>query len=683
MAANYGYTPPGVSISEITSPAVAPIFERPTNIAIVGEALGYQSVSNEVVYLEDNLPTTLKVSGVITSSIVIKDAYNTSTTYVSGTDYTIGTSGDFTTISRKLYTSIVSGAGLAVIFWTTGDNTKTRVVGDVNAGIVYLNGTSATIVAAPDATAIDNVVVQTRGLYNTTTDYQVSVTGTTIAKVQRKTGSPRISDGQIVYVSYTTASGANTYVDEAFTLIGTTLSSNFAHVTESVDSASIKVRNAANMGYSDTSAVTQYVEGATSDYTKAVDNGATPFPTATITRTAAAPTTIGVADNRRTVRVSYNSVSSDYYMPLRFFNYQDVENKFGAAFDSTTGTIVSPLSFGAYLAFANGASDIVAQAVFTTSNIEDSQATRSAPRNKVTDISGYVADWGYSFKSLRSFSDVNVIVPLIGQDAYVTDNSVLSVLQALQDHVSYMADNDEHIFILTGEDSGTNGRASLSTLQNHARALGAHTYAERTALVSPASFAFPTQASSKGYISIGGQYVAAALSGQLAKRPIQDALTRKSIVGVIDVLDYRTKLDKDNDAQSGLLVVERRNGLVAVRHATTTAVSSVNSQEISVVRAKLYMVESIRRTVDNQIIGQIIADENAPTIVGVTIQGVLQNLVQSGAIVSFSGLQARPLPGLPTQIEVRFSYKPSYPLNYVSIVFSIDVSTGATTTFGA
>jgi hypothetical protein len=173
------------------------------------------------------------------------------------------------------------------------------------------------------------------------------------------------------------------------------------------------------------------------------------------------------------------------------------------------------------------------------------------------------------------------------------------------------------------------------------------------------------------------------MAGMLAARPVQDTLTRKSVVGFIDVLDYRSTPDKNNDAQAGLTVIERKNGNVNVRHAITTAVSNINSQELSVVRAKLYMVESIRRTLDARIVGQIPADDNAPTIVGATVQGVLETLVQSGAIVSFSSLQARSLgPGAPATIEVRFGYKPSYPLNYVDVVFSVDVSSGSSTTFG-
>jgi hypothetical protein len=46
-----------------------------------------------------------------------------------------------------------------------------------------------------------------------------------------------------------------------------------------------------------------------------------------------------------------------------------------------------------------------------------------------------------------------------------------------------------------------------------------------------------------------------------------------------------------------------------------------------------------------------------------------------GAIVGYSGLGARSLaPSYPTVIEVRFNYAPAYPLNYIQIVFALDLT---------
>lgn len=678
--ASYGYTAPGVRISDVAAPTVAPIFERPTNVAIVGEALGYEEVKNEVVFLEDNDAVTLKVPGVNAASVVVKDSYDTNTVYTNTTDYVLSISGDYTTIARKMYTTIESEEPLVVILTTTGDNTKTRLIGNDVFVPFSLTALGSTTAYAPTADNVENILVQRAGLYNTANDYDANVSGTSTAQIRRKSGSPRIQDGQKVYISYTTNSGANFYLDEEKTLSGTSYSSNLANVAEGVDVASIRVRNAKNMAYSDTTAVVAFAAGGTSDFTSSFDNGASPTPTVTLVR-ATGPTTIGAAENRRTVKVSYQATRPDYFLPIRCYSYAEVEARFGKALDPLTGEILSPLSFGAFMAWNNGVSDVVCQAVFHTADASDSQATRSAPTDRTSDVTGYVADWQSSLQSLRDFPDINVIVPIVGQDTYLTDGNMRSIFGYVQDHINFQAENDEHVVAVLGEDSSQAvGRASLATLQSHAQSLGTHEMAARTVLVSPASFAFPNSNLPKQYQAIGGQYVAAALAGQLAQRPIQDALTRKSVVGVFDVLDYRSKEDKNNDAQSGLMVIERRNNTVIVRHAITTAVSDPNSQELSVVRAKLYMMESLRRTLDARIIGQIPADDAAPTVVGATVQGVLETLTQAQAIVGYSALQVRSLsPAQPATMEVRFNYRPSYPLNYIDIKFSVDVSGSSST----
>ncbi len=680
--ATYGYTAPGVRVGEVVTPTVAPIFERPTNIAIVGEALGYEEIKNEIVFLEDNDAVTLRVAGVNASSVVVKDSYDSNTTYAPLTDYVLGVDGDFMTIKRNVYTTIESGERVVIVLTTTGDTSRTRAIGDDLANGVTIEGLQTVTVYAPTADDVETVHVQRQGRFSVANDYDTSVSGTSTAKIRRKSGSPRILDGQKVYVSYTTNEGANLYLDEEHTLTSTTYSSNFQNVAEGVDETSIVVRNAGDLGYANTTAMVEFTNGATSDFTYTFDNGATPTPTITVAR-AMGPTTIGSAENRRTVKVTYQATSPDYYLPVRCVSYAEVERRYGAAINPTTGQVLSPLTFGAYFAFVNGASDVVTQALFHSSDVSDSQALRTAPSNKAVDTAGYVADWQGSLRSLRDFPDINVIVPIVGQDASLSDTNVRTILTSLQDHIGYMAENDEHIISLNGEDSTTAGSASMSTLQSHAQSLGTHPMASRTVLVSPGAFAFPNGNLPKGYQAVGGQYMAAALAGQLAARPIQDALTRKGVVGFADVLDYRSKEDKNNDAQSGLLVVERRNNAVVVRHAVTTAITDVNSQELSVVRAKLYMMESIRRTLDARIIGQILADENAPTVVGATIQGVLETLVQSQAIVAYSGLQVSAIsPSQPSTLKVRFNYKPSFPLNYIDVEFSVDVTTGVSTTFG-
>jgi hypothetical protein len=58
------------------------------------------------------------------------------------------------------------------------------------------------------------------------------------------------------------------------------------------------------------------------------------------------------------------------------------------------------------------------------------------------------------------------------------------------------------------------------------------------------------------------------------------------------------------------------------------------------------------------------------------VAGALEAAVDSGIIYAYNDLKARQLTSDPSVIEVKFQYRPSYPLNYIVIKFSINTETG-------
>ena len=175
---------------------------------------------------------------------------------------------------------------------------------------------------------------------------------------------------------------------------------------------------------------------------------------------------------------------------------------------------------------------------------------------------------------------------------------------------------------------------------------------------------------------VGGQYAAAAIGGMIASRAVYQPLTRQALSGFSQLGEVRTKSGKNADAAVGLMVIEDKDGLVQVRHAVTMDTSSTPARELSVVRAKHRVIESIRQTIDDQIIGQVVADGDAALVVRSAIIGVLDQLRSERDIVSYSDVQSRVASLDPTTIEVRFSYAPAFPVNYVNVVFSLDLSGG-------
>jgi hypothetical protein len=146
------------------------------------------------------------------------------------------------------------------------------------------------------------------------------------------------------------------------------------------------------------------------------------------------------------------------------------------------------------------------------------------------------------------------------------------------------------------------------------------------------------------------------------------------------MLDSRDAQQRNADAAAGLLVIEQKGNNLTVRHGITLNNSNGASKaEISVVRAKHRMIASVRDTLDTQVVGSLIADANAPQIVATTVAAVLEGLRQARDLVDYANVEAQYTSLDPTTINVRFAYRPAFPINYINIEFSLDL-TAATVT---
>jgi hypothetical protein len=403
----------------------------------------------------------------------------------------------------------------------------------------------------------------------------------------------------------------------------------------------------------------------TTDYTVSTVNG-------TITRVGA-----GAIPDNTLINVTYRYVASDYFLPTRLYDLGSVESRYGSALDPTGTSVNSALSYAASIAFENGASSVVCQPLFVRGTPGDPTSSQTQPNSTQT---ASTSTWQDTLYVLRDIEDINVVIPIIGQSVTnITDSVQLAVFQTVQDHSYFMKTQQQYMVAILGEDaSASNSVAQKATLQSHAATLRGRyggDLAEQTVLISPAKFSRSLPSFGKT-LSVGGQYVAAAIGGMLASRAVSASLTRKLISGFISVDDPRDLNEKNADAATGLLVVEQRGGNVLVRHSITLDQTTSARRELSVVRAKHRMIESVRDTLDRNVIGNVIADGNAPFVVRSTVVAVLEQLRQGRDLVDYSDVQARIMSLEPTTIQVRFSYRPAFPLNYVDVIFSIDMTAG-------
>lgn len=382
----------------------------------------------------------------------------------------------------------------------------------------------------------------------------------------------------------------------------------------------------------------------------------------------------GDIEDGTVVRVAYSYTPEDYFFAKTVYSLQEVESRYGSAWSADGLSIGSPVSHAAHIAFENGAPFVVIQPLFVDSGSDRVQPTAAQAANAST--------WQGTFLALHDYEDVNVVVPVVGQyddpsnTADLSSGTLLSIFSATQAYVWYMRTQDQYVFAVLGEDGTTDQGVTSTTLVNHASALQAQfggDISEQVTLVSPAKFIRATAASNQT-MYVGGQYAAVALAGQLAGRRVQVPLTRKALAGFTQIGERRTKEEKNVEAGNGITVIEQRGANVQIRHGLTLSTASVQSREISVVRSKHFMVESLYNTFESQIIGEIVADTTAPAVVRSAVVATLERLKSLEVLAAYRDVDARLLVGDPTYVEVRFSYSPFFPLNYVDIIFSIDLA---------
>lgn len=377
----------------------------------------------------------------------------------------------------------------------------------------------------------------------------------------------------------------------------------------------------------------------------------------------------GVApDYEYSVYVTFKYIPEDYWEPYRVTNLFEVYDRFGQSLDVSGAdvSINSPLSYAAEVAFENGATELICQPLFENANAPVQPTDPTEAQN-----------WEATLTALRVAPDVNLIAPIIPSGMATSDQ--FAVMQKVQDHINYMRTEDqEYIIGVFGVDS-VNSSITAQDIRTQARALAGRfggQLAQQMVLISPSKFVRPYRS---GGLLVGGQYMASAVAGMIAARPVYQSLTRKIVSGFVDIAEARTKAQKNQDAASGLMVIEIRNNSMEVRHALTLDTTSTAAKELSIVRAKHRVIESVKQTIDTQIIGQVIADGEAPTVVRSAVIGVLDQLRSERDIVAYGDIQSRVSSIDPTVVEIRFSYAPAFPVNYVNVVFSLDLSGGLLT----
>lgn len=417
--------------------------------------------------------------------------------------------------------------------------------------------------------------------------------------------------------------------------------------------------------------------GQSIPYLFAADAGETPHDYSVSTNTS------GGAENSTTtvtktsggkIETAYPSVTVSYqytdasYHALNFFeDYTSIADTYGPALDPTSGALVSPLTFAAGVSVINGANQIYAIAL-----------------NPVT---GTVAQqFADAYQTLSANNvNVNLVVPLFDG---VTDQAAIGGMLATL-NAALQADANKGVLrmAVTGLDSGYTGSIA------NVAALASGISSSRIVLAYPNALEYYNGVLNATQ-TVDGYYLAAAYAGVLAKQDPQMPLTHKVVQGfsgiTASVLKTLTPTNKDTLAKGGVAVVEPdRAGRLRVRHGLTTDYAGgILNREISLVRAQDALYNLLQDTMENSGLIGIPIDDTTALRVKSIVSGALETAknATSGLITDYNSLAVRqqsPPSGDPTVIDVRFAYKPPWPLNYILVSFTVDTTNEAVTNLTA
>lgn len=367
-------------------------------------------------------------------------------------------------------------------------------------------------------------------------------------------------------------------------------------------------------------------------------------------------TTSGTIPASGTVTVTYHYTDDSYFALNSFSDYASFESAYGVALNPATGAVQSPLSLAAQIALQNGANVLYAVALSGSGSV----------------ASQYQNAYGLTLPNY----DINVVVPLF--ETAVDGSSAQSLAAGLTAHLEAAeADGFPRVGIIGLAQAFTGETPDVLASQIGSR---------RVILAWPQSFLFYNSQTNTTQ-TLDGYYFAAACAGKLANQPINRGLTRsniRSFTGIpAAIAQTLSNANKNAWSARGVAVAEvDRAGRLVIRHGVTTKVDFIQNREISIVREQDAMLNLIQTALNQaDMIGDPITANTALSVKGI-IAGALETALASNTIQAYTNLLVRQqsLPtGDPTVIECTFNFQPTYPLNYITVVLTLDLSTGALT----
>ncbi len=375
------------------------------------------------------------------------------------------------------------------------------------------------------------------------------------------------------------------------------------------------------------------------------------------------------------VDYTYGKTSADY-VPKNFVDQNLVIAEYGPEAEwnlvtsgSNAGNYVvdhlNPLTLGARIAFTNGASIV-----------------------NLTQMSGLGTTAGDFEICLNQLQGIltDIVVPLsVGSGSSLTEISTsekVNILEATDLHCDTMSSSKNKKERVSIGSLGIAEIGDSSTPNTYVYTAQSALHDERATLVAPGKCTVQIQDPSGKFqnIDVDGAFMAAAV-GALSCSPLSDVatpLTRQRLSGFVDISaatpshpsPFYLEIEKDILGGAGVLVIDKLSSNIFVRHQLTTDQTNAATGEFSVVTTTDFVSQAVRFTTE-QFIGKKLIPAIVVPAVKATILATMTQLAQNNIISAIGAITVIVNPNNPTEILVTVQYTPVFPLNKISVTFSI------------
>lgn len=615
------YRDPGVYVEAVTPSTIDSASIAPTLVALVGEAPMYQE-AHESWALSRSSVIQLAAKGVDPSTVSCSNIL-TGEQYASGA---IGTlSGSLSSNGTSATVTLFNNVVLPTSFEIRIDD-EVITVDSVSGGTFTLGtrGVGDSDAAAHSAKAVVNLYEKyTQGSSLGTLNAPISATDTTFSVTSTQTLSLN---------SYIEVEGERMYLTAKVN--GTGTNEQILTVVRGVSGTVARTHGISNF-YATSGAHFFLVRGAGTDTALATGDDRM-----SIGIVQGDPGGYALAD-ATSVDVFFKKTDEEKFLPTLMDRMDMVTEKYGAAFTST-GSVNSKLSLAAQMAFANGAQQLVMVQVDTAND----------------------TDWSDALDLLARETGVTVVVPLT--------NST-SILQSFAASNNVLASQSILRRAFVGYD-GVNQTLTSNAFTTAAQGF----FDERITVVAPGRFTVATGRATNQTADVPGYFAAAALAGLHSSLAPQEPLTRKQVYGISAIPNQDSLTNIINMQAKGVTVLyQDRLGRIVVKHGLTTNTLNLYTKEISIVTARDRLQSFIQDTLDaGNLIGSAMTSRT-PNLVLAAVSGSLETAMMQGLIHDYADVMYRIPDSNPTVVEIRFMYKPTLPLNYIYVQFTIDTATGS------